>query len=169
MSSYVTFWFKDKKGNRIILGDYSRASVIYQIAYECGVDCIKGKKDENDFFCKRYAEPFTFDRSREMINALQEEKAANKKIIEENNKKIELIKDFKNTTVEERLAAVEDYMNSNKSCEENGVELEYAINFLTFIEEVRDINSWSLSKEDKDNLIWAGIDCYIKENKEDND
>ena len=74
---------------------------------------------------------------------------------------------MKDTSVEDRLEYINDYENSIRETEEDLACLDAACNYLNFIEIIRDtVASYKATKEERDEIIWAGIDCSI-EGKED--
>lgn len=167
MSSYVSFWVKNKEGAFTKLCDFSRSSEIYQACYENRVEGKAVKKNDNDYFPDTYAVPYTQEKAEDVVKTIEQKIKNYKKYIENYNKKIELIKDMKDTSVEDRLEYINDYENSIRETEEDLACLDAACNYLNFIEIIRDtVASYKATKEERDEIIWAGIDCSI-EGKED--
>lgn len=159
MSSYVTFWVKNRKGQVTTLFSYSRSNMIYRVVYACGV---WNSGDQ--------ASPLTMDRIADMRSELETRKKQEEKLIRDYKANIEMIKDFKNTTLEERMAAIEEYQGSIEDCQREIEEIEFTTDILILLEEIRSNNSnWNATKEEKDNVIWVGIDCDMKGEEEEND
>ena len=163
MSSYVTFWVKNKKGAVTRLCDFCRSSFIYQAAKEVG---IEGKYDEQTdksiWDRDKWAEPYTQAIATELASALQEKIKTWKESRDANKEKIKLIKDMANASVGERLEAISEYEATITEYEGDLEQLEVAAAQVAFLEHIRDaVASYNSTKEEKDNCLWAGIDCEM--------
>ena len=168
MSSYVSFWVKNKDGAFTRLCDFSRSSEIYQACYNNGVKGKVVKNEKDPYWPTTYAEPYTKEKADAVIKTIEEKIKSHKKYIENYNKKIELIKDMKDTSIEDRLDYINDYENSIKEIEEDLDCTETEYNYLNFIEIIRDtIAPYKATKEERDTVIWAGIDCSIEGEKDE--
>ena len=161
MSSYVSFWVKNKNGAVTSLCDFSRSSAIYQACNDAGINCEK-VPNEKDFFPDRYAIPYTEEMANEVLRLLKKEIDNNKKYIEQYERKINLVKDMKNTTVEERVAYIDVYDNSIIEAEADLEEIEAAYNYINFLEIIRDNVSYGYPKDKLNEILWVGIDCVMK-------
>lgn len=158
MSSYVSFWVKNQKGQITPLFDFSRSNTIYRAMWDCG---IRGGKDYR-------AEPFTLDMAKEVRERLDSQLHTYTNYIRDYKDKIEMVKDFKNTTLEERLAVIEDCQNAIAEYKEELNQINFAIDILILIEEIRETNcDLNTTREEKNNVIWAGIDCHMKGEKDE--
>lgn len=158
MSSYVNFWVKNQKGQVTRLFSYSRSNMIYRVANDCNIWNDQG-----------YASPLTIDRVADMRGELETRKRQEEKQICNYKTSIETVKDFKDITLEEKMSAIEEYWNLIEECQEEIEEITFAVDILILLEEIRSNNSdWNASREERDNVIWAGIDCGMK-GEEEND
>lgn len=163
MSSYVSFWVKNKNGAVTRLCDFSRSSFIYQAARETG---IEGKYDEqtdkNIWDKDKWAEPYTKANADEILTHLNEKIKSWKNSIEKIKEKINIIKDIANTPLNEKLEAIDEYTASIDDYKQDLEQLEAAATQINFLEIIRDTASYGMSEEEKDNCLWAGIDCNMK-------
>lgn len=163
MSSYVSFWVKNKDGAVTRLCDFSRSSFIYQVAQDIG---INGKYDEqtdkNIWDRNKWAESYTEADSNEILTRLNEKIKSWKDSIEKIKEKINIIKDMANTPLNEKLEAINEYTASIDEYKLDLEQLEAAATQIDFLEIIRDTVSYGMSKEEKDNCLWAGIDCNMK-------
>lgn len=163
MSSYVSFWVKNKDGAVTRLCDFSRSSFIYQAAREVG---IEGKYDEqtdkNIWDRDKWAEPYTKANADEILTRLNEKIKSWKDSIEKIKEKINIIKDMANTPLNEKLEAIDEYTASIDEYKLDLEQLEAAATQINFLEIIRDTVSYGMSEEEKDNCLWAGIDCNMK-------
>lgn len=163
MSSYVSFWVKNKDGAVTRLCDFSRSSFIYQAAREVG---IEGKYDEqtdkNIWDRDKWAEPYTKANADEILTHLNEKIKSWKNSIEKIKEKINIIKDIANTPLNEKLEAIDEYTASIDDYKQDLEQLEAAATQINFLEIIRDTASYGMSEEEKDNCLWAGIDCNMK-------
>lgn len=161
MSSYVNFWVKNKNGAVTNLCDFCRSSAIYQACYNSGIDCEK-VPNEKDFFPDRYAIPYTEEMANEVLGHLREEIDNNKKYIEQCERKINLVKDMKNTAVEERINYIDTYDNSIIEANAYLEEVEAAYNYINFLEIIRENVSYGYPKDKLNEILWVGIDCIMR-------
>lgn len=163
MSSYVSFWVKNKDGAVTRLCDFSRSSFIYQAAREIG---IEGKYDEqtdkNIWDRDKWAEPYTKANADEILTRLNEKIKSWKDSIEKIKEKINIIKDMENTPLNEKLDFIDEYIISIDEYKLDLEQLEAAATQINFLEIIRDTISYGMSEEEKDNCLWAGIDCNMK-------
>ena len=163
MSSYVSFWVKNKDGAVTRLCDFSRSSFIYQAAREAG---IEGKYDEqtdkNIWDRDKWAEPYTKANADEIFTRLNEKIKSWKDSIEKIKEKIDMIKNMANTPLTEKLDVIDEYIMSIDEYKLDLEQLEAAAAQINFLEIIRDTVSYGMSEEEKDNCLWAGIDCSMK-------
>lgn len=163
MSSYVSFWVKNKDGAVTRLCDFSRSSFIYQVAREVG---IEGKYDEqtdkNIWDRDKWADPYTKEKANEILAHLNEKIKSWKDSIEKIKEKINIVKSMANTPLNEKLEAIDEYTRSIDDYKLDLEQLEAAATQIDFLEIIRDTVSYGMSKEEKDNCLWAGIDCSMK-------
>ena len=163
MSSYISFWVKNKDGAVTRLCDFSRSSFIYQVAREVG---IEGKYDEqidkNIWDRNKWAEPYTKADSNEILTRLNEKIKSWKDSIEKIKEKINIVKNMANTPLNEKLEAIDEYTMSIDEYELDLEQLEAAATQIDLLEIIRATVSYGMSKEEKDNCLWAGIDCNMK-------
>lgn len=163
MSSYVSFWVKNKDGAVTRLCDFSRSSFIYQVAQDIGID---GKYDEQTekyiWDRNKWAEPYTEADSNEILTRLNEKIKSWKDSIEKIKEKINIIKDMANTPLNEKLEAINEYTVSIDEYKLDLEQLEAAAIQINFLENIRDTVSYGMSKAEKNNCLWAGIDCNMK-------
>lgn len=163
MSSYVSFWVKNKDGAVTRLCDFSRSSFIYQVAREVG---IEGKYDEqtdkNIWDRNKWAEPYTKADSNEIFTHLNEKIKSWKDSIEKIKEKINIVKNMANTPLNEKLEAIDEYTRSIDDYKLDLEQLEAAATQINFLEIIRDTVSCGMSEEEKNNCLWAGIDCNMK-------
>ena len=156
MSSYISFWVKNKDGAVTRLCDFSRSSFIYQVAREVG---IEGKYDEqtdkNIWDRNKWAEPYTKADSNEILTRLNEKIKSWKNSIEKIKEKINIVKNMANTPLNEKLEAIDEY-------ELELEQLEAAVTQIDLLEIIRETVSYGMSEEEKNNCLWAGIDCNVK-------
>lgn len=163
MSSYVSFWVKNKDGAVTRLCDFSRSSFIYQVAREAGID---GKYDEQAdksiWDRDKWAEPYTAAVADEVLTRLNKKISSWKDSIEKIKEKINIVKDMTNTPLSEKLEAIDEYTESMDEYRLDLKQLEAAATQIDFLEIVRDTVSYGMPEEEKDNCLWAGIDCTMK-------
>lgn len=163
MSSYVSFWVKNKDGAVTRLCDFSRSSFIYQAAREVG---IEGKYDEqtdkNIWDRNKWAEPYTKANADEILTRLNEKIKSWKDSIKKIKEKIDMVKNMANTPLTEKLDVIDEYIMSIDEYKLDLEQLEAAAVQINFLEIIRDTVSYGLSKEEKNNCLWAGIDCNMK-------
>ena len=163
MSSYVSFWVKNKDGAVTRLCDFSRSSFIYQAAREVG---IEGKYDEqtdkNIWDRDKWAEPYTKANADEILTRLNEKIKSWKDSIKKIKEKIDMVKNMANTPLAEKLDAIDEYIVSIDEYKLDLEQLEAAATQINFLEIIRDTVSYGISEEEKDNCLWAGIDCNMK-------
>lgn len=163
MSSYVTFWVKNKEGAITRLCDFCRSSFIYQAAREAGID---GKYDEQTnksmWDRDKWAEPYTKAKANEILAYLNERIKSWKDGIEKIKEKIDIVKNMTNTPLNEKLEAIDEYTESIDEYKTDIKQLEADAAKINFLEIIRDTVSYGISKEEKDNCLWAGIDCSMK-------
>lgn len=163
MSSYISFWVKNKDGAVTRLCDFSRSSFIYQVAREVG---IEGKYDEqtdkNIWNRNKWAEPYTKADSNEILTRLNEKIKSWKDSIKKIKEKIDMVKNMANTPLTEKLEAIDEYTEFIDDYKLDLEQLEAAATQINFLEIIRDTVSYGMSKEEKDNCLWAGIDCSMK-------
>lgn len=170
MSSYVEFWAKNKKGAIIRLDSFSRSSKLYQTISEVGINCeYEDAPDKSMWERRRYAIPFTEARLSDVAAELDNEIDKTKKIIKEYKDKIILIKEIAGSTLEEKMSYINDYLASIEEWEQELIEIQYARDYLCFLKGVRSANSYGLATEEKDKILWVGIDCEMRGEEEDND
>ena len=162
MSSYVSFWVKNKNGANTRLCDFCRSSFIYQAAREAGID---GKYDEqtNKSMCgDKWAEPYTKAKANEILAYLNERMKSCKDSIEKIRERIDIVKNITNTPLNEKLEAINEYTEYIDEYKTDIKQLEAAAAQINFLEIVRDTASYGMSEEEKNNCLWAGIDCSMK-------
>ena len=163
MSSYVSFWVKNKDGAVTRLCDFSRSSFIYQAAREVG---IEGKYDEqtdkNIWDRDKWAEPYTKANADEILTHLNKKIKSWKDSIKKIKEKIDMVKNMANTPLTEKLDVIDEYIVSIDEYKLDLEQLEAAATQINFLEIIRDTVSYGMSEEEKDNCLWAGIDCSMK-------
>ena len=163
MSSYVSFWVKNKDGAVTRLCDFSRSSFIYQAAREAG---IEGKYDEqtdkNIWDRNKWAEPYTKANADEILTRLNKKIKSWKDSIKKIKEKIDMVKNMANTPLTEKLDVIDEYIMSIDEYKLDLEQLEAAAAQINFLEIIRDTVSYGMSEEEKDNCLWAGIDCSMK-------
>lgn len=163
MSSYVSFWVKNKDGAVTRLCDFSRSSFIYQAAREAG---IEGKYDEqtdkNIWDRDKWAEPYTKANADEILTHLNKKIKSWKDSIKKIKEKIDMVKNMANTPLTEKLDVIDEYIVSIDEYKLDLEQLEAAATQINFLEIIRDTVSYGMSEEEKDNCLWAGIDCNMK-------
>lgn len=170
MSSYVSFWVKNKDGAVTRLCDFSRSSFIYQVAREVGIDGKYDKQtDKNIWDRDKWAEPYIKANADEILARLNEKIKSWKDSIEKIKEKINIIKDMANTPLNEKLEAIDEYTMSIDEYELDLEQLEAAVTQIDFLEIIRDTVSYGMSEEEKDNCLWAGIDCNMKGDNDEED
>lgn len=163
MSSYISFWVKNKDGAVTRLCDFSRSSFIYQAARDVGIEGEYDKQtDKNIWDRDKWAEPYTIKKSDELLTRLNEKIKSWKDSIEKIKEKINMIKDIANTPLNEKLEAINEYTESINEYKLDLEQLEAAATQIGFLEIIRDTVSYGMSDEEKDNCLWAGIDCAMK-------
>lgn len=157
MSSYVSFWVRNKKGQYTPLFDFSRSNSIYQACYELGICGKTVKRDENDYFGDCYALPFTKQNSNEVRGWLEEEIQRGKKSIENYE---ELVKQMwqANNSLEEKMEYINDYNQIIEELKEDLEQNQWGLNVVIAVEWIREANSYDNAAE----VIYAGIDCRIE-------
>lgn len=164
MSSYITFWVKNKDGAITRLCDFCRSTNLYQVAKEAGIDGDYDKPEEGKdiWSVNKWATNVSCDKLTRMLSIANEQIVNIKERITELQEKINLIKDMANSTIDERLEAINDYEHYICEYKEDLEQLEAAVVQIAFLEEIRD-SAWSHSmKIDRDKILWAGIDCNMK-------
>lgn len=157
MSSYVSFWVKNKKGQYAPLFSFSRNNSIYQACYETGLDCKFIKKDDNDYFGSRYAIPFTREMSNEACDWLKDEiNKCTQRITEYKD----LIKQIwqTNNSLDEKTEYVTSYNQIIEEYKEDLEQNQWGLNMITAIEWIREANGYDNAAE----VIYAGIDCCLE-------
>ena len=164
MSSYVSFWVKNKDGAVTRLCDFSRSTAIYQAASYAG---INGKYDEQPdggilWDRDKWAEPYTKAKANEILTYLNEKIKSWKDSIEKIKEKINIVKNMANTPLNEKLEAIDEYTTSIDDYKLDLEQLEAAATQIDFLEIIRDTVSYGMSEEEKDYCLWTGIDCDMK-------
>ena len=163
MSSYVSFWVKNKDGAVTRLCDFSRSSFIYQAAREVG---IEGKYDEqtdkNIWDRDKWAEPYTIKKSDELLTQINKKINSWKDSIKKIKEKIDMVKNMANTPLTDKLDVIDEYIVSIDEYKLDLEQLEAAAAQINFLEIIRDTVSYGMSEEEKNNCLWAGIDCNMK-------
>ena len=163
MSSYVTFWVKNKDGAVTRLCDFSRSTAIYQAARSIGlVGTYEKPTPASCWDCPCWAEPYTIKKSDELLAQINEKIKSWKNSIEKIKEKINIIKDIANTPLNEKLEAIDEYTASIDEYKLDLEQLEAAATQINFLEIIRDTVSYGMSEEEKNNCLWAGIDCNMK-------
>lgn len=163
MSSYVSFWVKNKDGAVTRLCDFSRSTVIYQAARNIGLVGIYEKPTPASAYdCYCWAEPYTIKKSDELLAQIKEKIQSWKNSIEKIKEKINIIKNIANTPLNEKLEAIDEYTASIDEYKLDLEQFEAAATQIDFLEIIRDTVSYGMSEEEKDNCLWAGIDCSMK-------
>lgn len=167
MSSYVTFWVKNKDGAITRLCDFCRSSKLYQIAKEVGIDGTydKPKGDKDIWSVNKWANNVSCDKLTKMLSIANKYIVNNKERINELQEKINLIKDMAHSTIEERLDAINDYEHYICEYKTDIEQLEAAAAQIAFLEEIKDSAWYGATETERDNVLWAGIDCNIKGDK----
>ena len=73
-----------------------------------------------------------------------------------------MIKNMANTPLTEKLDVIDEYIMSIDEYKLDLEQLEAAAAQINFLEIIRDTVSYGMSEEEKDNCLWAGIDCSMK-------
>lgn len=164
MSSYVTFWVKNKDGAITRLCDFCRSSKLYQIAKEAGIDGTydKPKGDKDIWSVNKWANNVSCDKLTKMLSIANEYIVNNKERINELQEKINLIKDMAHSTIEERLDAINDYEHYICEYKTNIEQLEAAAAQIAFLEEIKNSAWYGATETERNNVLWAGIDCNMK-------
>ena len=163
MSSYVSFWVKNKDGAVTRLCDFSRSSFIYQAARETGIEGQYDEQtDKNIWDRNKWAEPYTKADSNEILARLNEKIKSWKDSIKKIKEKIDMVKNMANTPLTEKLDVIDEYIVSIDEYKLDLEQLEAAATQINFLEIIRDTVSYGISEEEKDNCLWAGIDCNMK-------
>ena len=163
MSSYVTFWVKNKDGAVTRLCDFSRSTAIYQAARSIGlVGTYEKPTPASCWDCPCWAEPYTIKKSDELLAQINEKIKSWKDSIEKIKEKINIVKDIANTPLNEKLEAIDEYTASIDEYKLDLEQLEAAATQINFLEIIRDTASYGMSEEEKNNCLWAGIDCNMK-------
>ena len=164
MSSYVTFWVKNKDGAIIRLCDFCRSTKLYQVAKEAGVDGEYDKPEEGKdiWSVDKWATNVSCDKLTRMLSIANEHIVNIKERVNELQEKINLIKDMANSTIDERLEAINDYEHYICEYKEDLEQLEAAAVQIAFLEEIRDSTWHSSTEVERDKVLWAGIDCSMK-------
>lgn len=163
MSSYISFWIKNKDGAVIRLCDFSRSTPIYQAARDIGLKGIYEKPTPASLFdCYCWAEPYTIKKADELLAQIKEKINSWKESVEKIKEKINIIKDITNTPLNEKLEAINEYTSSIDEYKLDLEELEAAATQIIFLEQIRDTATYGWSEEEKDKCLWAGIDCEMK-------
>ena len=163
MSSYVSFWVKNKDGAVTRLCDFSRSTAIYQAARSIGlVGTYEKPTPASCWDCPCWAEPYTIKKSDELLAQINEKIKSWKDSIEKIKEKINIIKDIANTPLNEKLEAIDEYTASIDEYKLDLEQLEAAAAQVNFLEIIRDTVSYGMSEEEKNNCLWAGIDCNMK-------
>lgn len=163
MSSYVSFWVKNKDGAITRLCDFSRSSFIYQAIKDVGpVGTYEKPTPASGWDCYCWAEPYTRANANEVLVLLNEKIKSWKDNIEKIKGKINLVRNMANTPVNEKLEAIDEYTESIDEYKLDLEQLEAATTQIGFLEIIRDTVSYGMSEEEKDNCLWAGIDCNMK-------
>lgn len=163
MSSYVSFWVKNKDGAVTRLCDFSRSSFIYQAARDVGIEGVYDKQTDKSILDRdKWAEPYTRANANEVLAHLNEKIKSWKDSIEKIKEKINIVKNMANTSLNEKLEAIDEYTESIDEYKLDLEQLEAAATQIGFLEIVRDTVSYGMSEKEKDNCLWAGIDCAMK-------
>lgn len=137
MSSYVNFYV-GWKGTYIPIGDYSRSTKLYQfMSEEIGYESAR----VGDFF------DVIIERMRKEITYYEKTIKNNERLIED----ITLMKDLK---IRERIDEILEVRNENEDCMREINELNEAINFLRFVDGMRD--------EYYGVEVYVGIECGVE-------
>ena len=170
MSSYVSFWVKNKDGAVTRLCDFSRSTAIYQAARSIGlVGTYEKPTPASAWDCSCWAEPYTIKKSDELLAQINEKIKSWKDSIEKIKEKINIVKNMANTPLNEKLEAIDEYTRSIDDYKLDLEQLEAAATQIDFLEIIRDTVSYGMSEEEKDNCFWAGIDCNMKGDNDEED
>ena len=163
MSSYVTFWVKNKDGAVTRLCDFSRSTAIYQAARSIGlVGTYEKPTPASCWDCFCWAEPYTIKKSDELLAQINDKIKSWKDSIEKIKEKIDMVKNMANTPLTEKFDALAEYTASIDECKIDVEEFEAADTQINLVEIIRDTVSCGMSEEEKNNCLWAGIDCNMK-------
>lgn len=163
MSSYVSFWVKNKDGAVTRLCDFSRSTEIYQAARNIGlVGTYEKPTPASCWDCSCWAEPYTIKKSDELLAQINDKIKSWKDSIEKIKEKIDMVKNMANTPLTEKLEAINEYTESIDEYKLDLEQLEAAATQINFLEIIRDTVSYGMSEEEKNNCLWAGIDCNMK-------
>ena len=156
MSSYLNVYYHDQEHDSYIsLGSFSRSTEVYRLFNENGHTGIKHK-----------IAPITINEIQDIIGSAQLDIDYNKKAIADIKAKTQTILGLANHTIQEKMEAVVENEESLPEYEESIDDLNYAYDYLVFLEDLIQHNIYahktkdgSTFKPDKDKLIYCGIDC----------
>lgn len=163
MSSYVSFWVKNKDGAVTRLCDFSRSSFIYQAARDVGIEGEYDEQTGKDIWDRdKWAESYTIKKSDELLTQINKKINSWKDSIKKIKEKIDMVKNMANTPLTEKLDVIDEYIMSIDEYKLDLEQLEAAAVQINFLEIIRDTVSYGMSEEEKNNCLWAGIDCNMK-------
>ena len=162
MSSYVSFWAKNRDGAVTPLCSFCRSSEFYQAAQEAGIEGIWEDNKEKEMWQRdKWAEPYTQEKASKFETIIKDKISQTKERINELEKKINFIKDMANTTIDERLQVIAEYDEYLAEYKEDLEALQAAAAYINFLEDIRDsvAPSYRSTKEERDSCLWAGREC----------
>ena len=125
MSQYINFYFKTKNDTFISVGDFSRSTKMYEVCREVGAPWEQ-------------LEPFTKKRREQVLNGLLYRKCKARNRILELESELKDSHIFKGLSLEDRVTWREELKFEIKQWKEKISELDYGINFVTIIGEMRE-------------------------------
>ena len=156
MSSYLTFWVKNKKGNITPLASFSRSTEIYQKARELG---LSGSRDHcEDILDTTYATPYTTDDSIKLISLLESSVNARASSIKTVQDNIYLALTTSNS-LEDKMEYVNDCRLDIEELQEDIETYKCYINYLNFIEIIREEQD---NYDNTKDTILVGIDAVVE-------
>lgn len=125
MSQYINFYFKTKDDTFISVGDFSCNTKMYEVCREVGAPWEQ-------------LEPVTEKRREQVLNGLLYRKCKVRKRISELESELKDSHIFKGLSLEDRVTWREELKFEIKQWKEKISELDYGINFITIIGEMRE-------------------------------
>ena len=167
MSSYVTFWVKNAKGQYTVLTSYSRSSELYAALHTNGCSGKRVKTNDEVFGERIIAQPFTRRDSANCVVTLEHNINTLKAAKDSFQENIQLALQTSDP-LEEKMEYVNTCKAEIEECEEEISANKRYIYLLQFIEEIREENHTFGDELDYDDIIWAGIDASLEGETEEN-
>ena len=159
MSSYITFWVKNKKGNVTPLASFSRSTEIYQKGMSIG---LRGRHETSpEIGGTTYAIPYTTNDSVELISLLKESINTSERAINALQDNISLV--LKTTdSLEDKMDYITSYKSDIDEYKEQIERCNCYINYLNFIEIIREEQDNYDNTKEIDDTILVGIDAVVE-------